>query len=394
MGHRPADRGGLLFCTALLVCVIISQIYIGQIGDKELELKEDVSIDEADYYTVVINAFRRDDRLLDSIEHYRECSRARWIYVIWNDVTRIIPEPILMNSTIIKQSDMMNMTAHQLVRKRPSRVVFFIDESNLMTNRFKPRPFATQGVFQVDDDMIYDCSTVGRAHDAWRKIALLPEEQSGPAKFGVGFAARRIHLDQYLSMNEYRDKGLLHEGDDPDMGQQHIRYYNASASFASGYHNTIFVTKGAFLPRWVYSAYFNKKYAAMRAIADQYTTGEDIVMSAICWQEGIRLIPLHYQNMVPKIWNYLFSNEEHSQKKHALSRRTLHYRPKVTSVAIETLLKLNSWNSINDIPDSFAYPSDLWLIRWWTEYVETRLGGSWKYLERLYLFDLRMYGLY
>ena len=57
-------------------------------------------------YTVVINAFRRDDRLEESLSHYSQCVRARYIYVIWNDVEREIPGNTLRNRTVIHKNQL------------------------------------------------------------------------------------------------------------------------------------------------------------------------------------------------------------------------------------------------------------------------------------------------
>lgn len=339
-------------------------------------------------YTVVINAFRRDDRLEESLSHYSQCVRARYIYVIWNDVERDIPSNTLRNRTIIHNN---KLPVDELVY-RMQRVVFFVDESNVISNRFIPRHFLTEAVFSVDDDMLYDCDTMASAHDAWNNMAAgHPHEP-----VGVGFAARHVHLDKYMSLEEYRRSPLWRAEDDAELEQLRVRYYEPSDAYRSGIYNTVFVTKGAFLSTNLFAQYFDAKFDEVRKLVDAHTTGEDMLMSAVCWHLGVHLLPLHYRNLESKLYHYMFTESEGVQKKDALSRRTISWRPMILSHIIQVLLKLHGWDGVANIPESFAEESDEWMVQntWTSTYGAMNLSGDGHYLSRMYLFDGKFFGLY
>jgi len=397
-----------LFVAAFIVVLTVFRLWLWH--ERSDLLPNDPEEDASNYkkeYTVVINAYRRDDFLRESIKHYGQCGRVAWIYVIWNDIERSIPPSLAMNHTIVMQHLEPNVTVKDLIDKR-GRLVYFVDKRNVISNRFRPRPFATEAVFSVDDDMLYDCDTMASGHDAWLRLAFGKtlnknsrglitddpiERESKRIRIGLGFAPRKILLQNYMSIEDYRKSKLFDSSDDPKMGQRRIRYYKPNAAYVTGFHNTIFVTKGAFLPHTVYEEYFDKKWSDMRDLVDEHTTGEDILMSGVCWQNKIRLVPAHYHNIFSKFY-HMFEEKRLKHDHISLSQRTKQWRPLVLSRLIETLLNINEWDNVSEIPPSFAYMSDLWQVNWWNGFSDTRLGGWLRNLQRLILFDGRYLGWY
>ena len=371
--------------------------------------KNDLVLDSGeDAYTMVVNAFNRDDRLAESIEHYGKCARVKYIYVVWNDVERPIPRRLAGNHTVIRQLNRAeewqrigSASVKDFLNRAHSKLVYFIDDTNAISNRFRPRPFATEAVFSVDDDMLYDCDTMGAAHDVW-----LDAEQNHPGhdaadhihspRAAVGFAPRLIDFGQYLAPGaEYESSSLYRPQDDPALGSQRIRYYAPGTAYTTGFHNTLFATKGAFMSSQLFNRYFAPEFEEVRAIIDSHTTGEDLLMSAVMWQQRVTTVPLHYRNIGSKVYHFLFTAQEGEEKRNTLSRTTEQWRPLIMGAILELLASTGQWKSPREpLPADLAQPSDMWHIRWWADYQPEQLGGWLYYLERVYLFDGRFMGWY
>jgi len=177
---------------------------------------------QGDSFTIVINAFKRDDLLEKGLTHWMNCTEPTEIAVIWNDAGRSIPS-FLSN----------------LLEAEPRLHVYKPATSNL-TNRFFPRSFDTQALFSVDDDVLYECSVVQHAFEVW---------QTHPEKL-VGFHPRIMHED-----------GMYTGG--PDGA------------------NLVFITKGGFAHKRWYERFFLDKFSHLRDLVNTAITGEDILMSYI-----------------------------------------------------------------------------------------------------------------
>ena len=109
--------------------------------------------DRAQQFTVVLNTFKRPDRLRKAIKHYATCPRVREIRVCWSESPTPPEEgkdPAFSSAAV--------------------PVKFDVHARNSINNRFVPLPNnQTEGVFNVDDDMLVDCQSLNFAFETWRQ---------------------------------------------------------------------------------------------------------------------------------------------------------------------------------------------------------------------------------
>ena len=99
-------------------------------------------------YTIVVNTFKRPERLEKSIRHYSRCEGVDAIRIVWSESQN--PPRELSELTHLE-------------------VVFDVHEKNSINNRFVPlKGLRTDGVFNVDDDILVDCSSLYFAFQTWR----------------------------------------------------------------------------------------------------------------------------------------------------------------------------------------------------------------------------------
>lgn len=197
-----------------------------------------------DAYTIVVNTYRRDSCLQRVVAHWRQCAGASEVRVSWSDVERDPPRWALDDTA-----------------RTPAGYAIDVHRENKLTNRFHPLGdagdgFQTDAVFSVDDDLLYDCDLVDEAFEIWKR--------NGGVRM-VGFAPRMLHTDGYVWSDPYR---------------------------GAKRKNTLFVTKGAFVHRDAYAAFFGTETAALRDLVDARLTAEDILMS-IVFASTYEQAPLH-----------------------------------------------------------------------------------------------------
>lgn len=129
-------------------------------------------------YTVLINTWKRNSLLKQSVAHYASCSGADAIHVVWSESNP--PSDGLkayLKKTVLSKS--------QTTRK--PNFEFHINGEDNLNNRFKPiRDLTTDSIFSVDDDVIVPCTTLDFAFTVWR---------SAPFTM-VGFVPRMHWLDK------------------------------------------------------------------------------------------------------------------------------------------------------------------------------------------------------
>lgn len=134
-------------------------------------------------YALLINTWKRNDLLKQSIAHYARCSSLDSIHIVWSEpdppsesLKKFLNRVILLNS----KSD------------RRVELKFDINKEDSLNNRFKPiTDLKTDAVFSIDDDIIFPCSSVEFAFDVWR---------SAPDTM-VGFVPRIHWIDQVIAFS-------------------------------------------------------------------------------------------------------------------------------------------------------------------------------------------------
>lgn len=132
-------------------------------------------------YTVLINTWKRNSLLKQSVAHYASCSGTDAIHVVWSESNP--PSDKLrayLKNIVLKKSQ----TAHK------PNFRFDLNEEDNLNNRFKPiKDLRTDAIFSIDDDVIVPCRTLDFAFIVW---------QSAPQTM-VGFVPRMHWLDEEVS---------------------------------------------------------------------------------------------------------------------------------------------------------------------------------------------------
>ena len=199
-----------------------------------------------DAYTVVLNTYKRDSCLKRVVNHWRQCEFALDVRISWSDVDRNPP-------------DWLTHTNNDA----PAGLVIDRYDRNRLTNRFFPvdgeEEFKTNALFSIDDDLLLDCELIDEAFQLWRR---------NKGERMVGVAPRLLKPTGYKWDEPYEPNGEK---------------------------NTLFVTKGAFVKREAYDAFFAPKPAVLqelRRLVDKHTTAEDMLMS-IVYANTYGTAPIH-----------------------------------------------------------------------------------------------------
>mmetsp|Transcript_4047 Transcript_4047/g.11357 ORF Transcript_4047/g.11357 Transcript_4047/m.11357 type:complete len:386 (-) Transcript_4047:313-1470(-) len=224
LNKRRTPVVGVAFAGLLFIAVEHLALLGHQVG-----ASQNVSVDAGDDgFTIVLNTFRRDACLKACVPHWLSCA-PRQLRVVWNDVERSVPQFM-----------------HDYVRDWNGVLVLDVATGTNLTNRFTPRDFLTDAVFSTDDDTIHPCEELYSAFAVWRR---------NPSKM-VGFAPRLLREQDYVWDQSYHNWG-----------------WNQA--------NTLFVTKGGFVHRRFYQAYFSDRFSPLRGIVDGNVTGEDMLISFV-----------------------------------------------------------------------------------------------------------------
>ena len=133
-------------------------------------------------YTVLINTWKRNSLLKQSVAHYASCHGTKGIHVVWseNDPPSNSLKNYLYNIVMAKS---------QTARKPDFK--FDINEEDNLNNRFKPiQSLRTDAIFSVDDDVIVPCDELEFAFSIW---------QTAPSTM-VGFVPRMHWIGEKVDL--------------------------------------------------------------------------------------------------------------------------------------------------------------------------------------------------
>ncbi|XP_043698720.1 glycosylinositol phosphorylceramide mannosyl transferase 1-like isoform X2 [Telopea speciosissima] len=192
-------------------------------------------------YTILINTWKRNDLLKQSISHYASCVGLDSIHIVWSE-----PDPPseslydFLWDTIKSNSDGKDIELR-----------FDINKEDSLNNRFKEiKDLKTVAIFSVDDDIIFPCTSVEFAFNAW---------QSAPDTM-VGFVPRSHWVDK---------------------SKKNIDYYTYGGWWSVWWMGTysMVLSKAAFFHKNYLFSYTNQMPASIREYVAKNRNCEDIAMS-------------------------------------------------------------------------------------------------------------------
>lgn len=193
-------------------------------------------------YTLLINTWKRNDLLKQSISHYTKCAGLDSIHIVWS-------EPNPPSDALIR---FLNHVIQSKSRDgRKIELKFDINKEDSLNNRFKEiKDLKTDVVFSIDDDIIFPCSSVDFAFTVWR---------SAPDTM-VGFVPRSHWVD--------KSKGNM----------EPYTYGGWWSVWWMGTYSMV-LSKAAFFHKKYLSMYTNEMRASIREYVTKNRNCEDIAMS-------------------------------------------------------------------------------------------------------------------
>ncbi|XP_057476254.1 glycosylinositol phosphorylceramide mannosyl transferase 1 isoform X2 [Actinidia eriantha] len=236
----------------LCCCVIFGLIVFGSRMASFMGWKDHTDLDQVSGprkgYALLINTWKRNDLLKQSISHYTSCHGLDSIHIVWSE-----PDP---------PSDNLVKVLNHVVRSnardgRQIELKFDINKEDSLNNRFKEiKDLKTDAVFSIDDDIIFPCSSVEFAFSVWR---------SAPGTM-VGWVPR------------------IHSIDKSNDNAGHYIYGGWWTVWWTGTYSMI-LSKAAFFHKKYLSLYTNEMPASIREYVAKNRNCEDIAMSFLVANE-------------------------------------------------------------------------------------------------------------
>ncbi|XP_074567632.1 glycosylinositol phosphorylceramide mannosyl transferase 1-like [Curcuma longa] len=196
-------------------------------------------------YTVLINTWKRNDLLKQSVSHYSSCADVESIHIVWSEPDR--PSNSLRES--LRQAALQNSKNCDGVDLK-----FDVNEADSLNNRFRDiKDLKTDAVFSIDDDVLFPCASMDLAFSVW---------QSAPTAM-VGFVPRMHWLD-----NEMRNRNR----------ESYYKYGGWWSVWWTGTYSMV-LSKAAFFHKKYLDLYTNHMPESIRQYVAKYRNCEDIAMS-------------------------------------------------------------------------------------------------------------------
>lgn len=199
-------------------------------------------------YTILINTWKRNDLLHESVLHYSKCGGANSIHIIWSE-----PEP---------PSDSLYDALSEAVDSNSKigsnvDVIFDLKDEDSLNNRFQEiKDLNYDAIFSIDDDVIFPCKSVELAFSVWKSA---PETM-------VGFVPRLLWLDRSNSNSE------------------HYFYGGWWSVWWTGTYNMV-LSKAAFFHKKYLHLYSNQMPQYIRNYVTKNRNCEDIAMAFLIANE-------------------------------------------------------------------------------------------------------------
>ena len=111
-------------------------------------------------YTVLINTWKRNDLLEQTVAHYATCEGVDAIRVVWSEP---VPPSADLQRKLEDKVEIGSRKKYQQVDLR-----FDVHVQDNLNNRFKPLDgLRTDAVFSIDDDVLVPCPTLEFAFSVW-----------------------------------------------------------------------------------------------------------------------------------------------------------------------------------------------------------------------------------
>nr|GMC59142.1 glycosyltransferase family 64 protein C4 [Ipomoea batatas]GMD04104.1 glycosyltransferase family 64 protein C4 [Ipomoea batatas]GMD23520.1 glycosyltransferase family 64 protein C4 [Ipomoea batatas] len=259
-------------------------------------------------YTILINTWKRNDLLMQSVSHYSSCPGLDSIHIVWSE-----PDP-----PSVSLVDYLKNVIHSRLRHgRRIELKFDINTEDSLNNRFKELTDSrTDAVFSIDDDIIFPCSSVEFAFNIWR---------SAPDTM-VGFVPRVHWIDQ--------SKG---------NADKYI-YGGWWSVWWMGTYSMV-LSKAAFFHRKYLSMYTYQMPASIREYVTKNRNCEDIAMSFLV-ANATNSPPIWVQGKIFEIGSTGISSlGGHSEKRtHCVNRFVAEYgRMPLVSTSVKAVDSLGIW---------------------------------------------------